>query len=473
MTTPWVRAAIRLGLASASAVLLSACASASLAPPLPTPGLEAQLPSIGESAISVRTSASYSALGAAANAAVPASIFDISGASLGHGLTFRLTGRRSDILVSPAADRIEVATSVHVDGALDSRCVVLTHCVGTLTVDGRVWGTAKPTINPDWTLSLAPEAQFFINEAEVNAPLFPRAVSIKGPLTRVLQGPFNDLVGRLDAEVGTSTVLRSAAATAWSEMARPIPISTSPPVWLTIHPTRILTEQPAVTDHGVELGTALIAEPEIVIGDTPTVRDLGPLPDLTLVDRVPDQFSLYLPVRLSWDEATALAEQSLTGKSIQAGGGVSVLIDHVSIFNNGDEVGVKLVFHARAKSGGWKPAGTIYLVGKPVYNLGDGYIAIENLHFDVKTQDAILRLAAWLAHKAMIDDLQTRLHFDVRAKVQARRQDLERTINNTRLGSRITLVGEISTLAPSAVYLTREALQVNVVALGTLKVIVQ
>ena len=65
---------------------------------------------------------------------------------------------------------------------------------------------------------------------------------------------------------------------------------------------------------------------------------------------------------------------------------MTVAIDHVSIFNNGDEVGVKLTFHAM--SGGWKPGGVVYLVGKPVYNLNDGYIAIENLHFDIQTQNA-------------------------------------------------------------------------------------
>lgn len=469
MQPGWLSAVIRLIWVSASAALASACAS-TVAPPLPVPGAVAHLPPIGESAISIHASAGYPALAATAEAKVPSVFFDLPAVDLGYGLTFRLTGKRADILVSRDADRIEVSSAVHVDGALDSRCVVLTHCAGTLTVDGRVWGSAKPAINPDWTLSLAPEGQFFINEADLNAPLFPSALSVKGPLSVVLKRPFNDLVAHMNDKVAKSTALRTAAETAWTELAKPIAISTSPPIWLVVNPTRILVEQPTITDQGVDLGGALIARPELVIGDMPTAGDPGPLPDLTLVDRVPEQFSLYLPVRLTWDDATELAEQTLSGRTLQAGGGVTVAIDHVSIFNNGDEVGVKLTFHAM--SGGWKPGGVVYLVGKPVYNLNDGYIAIENLHFDIQTQNAILKLASWLAHQALVDDLQARLHLDVKARVQARRQDLDRAINNTQLGPRITLQGQVSTLAPSAVYLTRDALQVNVVALGTLKVIV-
>ena len=468
MQPGWLSAVIRLIGIALFAALASACAS-SVAPPLPVPGPVARLPPIGESAISVHASASYPALAEAADAKVPAVFYDLPGVDLGYGLTFHLTGKRADILVSRNLDRIEVSSAVHVDGSLDSRCVVLTHCAGTLTVDGRVWGSAKPTINPDWTLNLEPEGQFFLNDADLNAPLFPGAVSVKGPLSVVLKRPFDDLIAHLNDKAAKSTALKTAAAAAWAELSRPIAISTSPPVWLVVNPTRILTEQPTLTDQGVELGTALVARPELFIGDMPPAGDPGPLPDLTLVDKVPEQFSLYLPVRLTWDDATELAEQNLAGKRLQAGGGVTVSIDHVSIFNNGDQVGVKLAFHAA--TGGWKLGGVVYLVGKPVYNLNDGYIAIENLHFDIQTQNTILKLASWLGHQALVDDLQARLHLDVKARVQARRQDLARAINNTQLGPRVTLQGEVSTLAPSAVYLTRDALQVNVVALGTLKVI--
>ena len=401
--------------------------------------------------------------------AVAAQVVDVPGVNLGHGVTFKLTGERSDIAISKVDAGIGFATAVHVDGVLDSRCVILTHCYGTLSVDGRLWGSGRPTINPDWTLNLSPTGGFSISEADLRVALFPAKVSVKGPLTKALKAPFDKLIYDVDEAVSRTTALKSAAQVAWSELGRPIAVSTDPPVWLTVHPTRILTQQPTITDQGVELSAAVIARPVLIVGDKPPDEDPGPLPDLNIVAAVPQQFSIYLPVRLTWEDATELAQQSLTGKELPAGGGVSVRIDQISIFNNGDEAGVKVAFHARSK-GGWAPSGVIYLLGTPVYHLDDGYIAIENLHLDVKTRDVVLRVAAWLTKQSLIDDLQTRLHFDMRAQVAARRRDLDRAINSAPLNPRISLAGEVSSLAPSAVYLTREGLQVNVVALGTLKV---
>ncbi len=467
----WGGRAIMRGLGAAvglsAAALLSACAH--VAPPPPTPGPVARLPDIGESVIDLRASADYAAMSAAANRAVAAQVLDLSAVNLGHGVTFKLNGERSDITVSKVDAGIGFGTSVHIDGALDSRCVVLTHCRGVLSVDGRLWGSARPKINPDWTLDLAPSGNFAIDEADVRVALFPAKVSIKGPLTKALQAPFDKLIYDVDEGVSRSTALKSAAQGAWSQLGRPIAVSADPPVWLMVHPTRILTQQPAITDRGVELSVAMIARPELIVGDKPADEDPGPVPDLTIVGALPEQFSIYLPVRLTWDDASELAQQSLAGKRLQAGGGVSVRIDQVSIFNNGDQAGVKIAFHAKSK-GGWAPDGVVYLLGTPVYHLDDGYIAVENLHLDIKTRDVVLKLAAWLTQQTLIDDLQSRLHFDMRAQVAARRHDLDKAIGGVQLSPRLSLAGDVSSLAPSAVYLTREGLQVNVVALGTLKV---
>ncbi len=458
----------RLAGTVAASLFLAACTS--LSPPLPTPGPAARLPPIGESVITVHIGADYAAMSAAANAAVPVKVFELPSVDLGHAVTFRLGGMRSDILVARTGDEVGFSSFVYVDGDLDSPCALLLACSGSVKVDGQVWGAVRPTIHPDWSIDWAPSGHFVINDAVVRSPLFPAAVSLKAPLTAVLQGPFNDLVSHVDDQLSSSTALKAKAQAAWSGLGRVIPVSASPPVWLSVNPIEILTEQPRVTDQGVEMSIALVAEPELVLGDRPADRDPGPLPRLAIVDKAPDQFSLYLPVRLSYVDATELAQQVLVGKSLQAGGGVTVSVDEVSIFDNGDEVGVKLAFHARSSDGTWKPSGTVYLLGAPVYHLEDGYIAIEHLHFDVRTQDAILQVAAWLAHQALLDDLQARLRFDVRSQVDARRQDLAHAIANIQLNPHVSVSGEVLSLAPSAVYLTRDFLQVNVVALGTLKV---
>ena len=445
------------------------CACSHVATPPPTLGPIARLPDIGESVVSIHARADYAAMNAAANSAVASQVVDLSAVKLGYGVTFKLTGERSDIAISKLDAGVGFTTHVHVDGALDSRCVVLTHCTGTIAVDGRLWGSGRPTINPDWTVDLKPTGGFAIDSAELHVAVFPVGVSVKAPLTKALQAPFDKALYDVDEAVSRSTALKTAAQAAWSQLGKPVPVSVDPPVWLQVHPTRILAQQPTITDQGVELNVAVVARPVLVVGDRPADDDPGPLPDLTFVGAVPDQFSIYLPVRLAWDDATELAQQNLAGKALQAGGGVSVRIDQVSIFNNGDEAGVKIAFHAKTK-GAWAPDGTVYFLGTPVYHLDDGYIAIENLHLDVKTRDVVLKLASWLGQQALVDAVESRLHFDMRAQVAARRADLDRSIRGVQLSPQIALDGAVTSLAPSAVYLTREGLQVNVVALGTLKV---
>lgn len=459
-------AAVRTGCAILLAGGLGACAS--IKPPPPLPGTPARLPEIGESVLSVGLSADYAAMSAAANSVVPQTFFDFSGAQLGQNVTFRLTGARGDIEVSRIEGQVAFSVPVSVDGMVDSRCPVRNKCRGTLHVDGRVWGRVDPEVRPDWTVRLLPKADYLINEAEIGIPLFNGSVSFRRPLEQLLKRPFQDLVGQIDREVSSSTALRCAAAGAWTGLGKTIQVSAAPPVWLSINPTRILAEQPSAGADALGLRAALIARPELVVGDRPPDRDPGALPDLTVVHRTPDQFSIYLPVRLTYQDATDLARQMLAGREIDLGGGATVEFGEVSIFNNGDEVGVKLAF--RARSGGWRPSGTLYLLGTPVYNLQDGYIAIENLHFDIRTRDAILKLAAFLTRQSLIEELQSRLHFDVRSQAAARRQELGIAISSAEIAPGVTMAGEVTSLAPSAVYLTRDFLQANVVALGTLRV---
>ena len=455
----------RLVLALLAVALLSACASVAPLPLPPTPGPVAHLPPVPESVVGVHLSAGYPAMGAAVSAAVPVKFANVSATDLGRLVTFDLVGTRSDIVLARAADKIGFGANVQIDGSLGADCRPIADCTSSLHMTGRVSGVAKPTINPDWSISLDSTAQYRIDDADLSFPFLPKAVSVKDALSQVLQAPFDDLVTHINTEVARSAVLKTDAAAAWSALGPPIQVSTSPSIWLVVHPTRILTEQPAISDQGVGLGVALIARPELVVGDKPDASDPGPLPNLTLVDQIPQQFSIFLPVRLTWDDATAFAQQTVAGKPLNAGGGVSVLVDRVSIFNNGDEVGVKIAFRANSMSG------TLYLLGKPVYHLADGYISVENLHLDISTQNLMLRLATWLTHQSLIDDLQSRLHFDVKSQVEARRQDLDKAINGAQVNPRISLAGQVTSLAPSAVYLTQQGLQVNVVALGTLNVV--
>jgi hypothetical protein len=454
--------------ALSAAGLLSACTH--LQPPLPTPGPAGHPPEIGESVITLEARADYAAMSAAANSAVAAQVVDLKAVNLGHGVTFKLTGERSDIKVSRVEAGVGFSTSFHVDGVLDSRCVIVIHCTGGLSVDGRLWGAARPTILPDWTLNLAPSGGFEVDKALVHVAVFPVDVPVKDQVTKALKKSLDKAILQIDDATGRGAALKSAAQAAWTELGRPIPISADPPVWLRVHPTRILTEQPVITDKDIALNVALVARPELIVGEKPADADPGAIPDLNIVPTLPQQFSIYLPVRLTWEDASGLAQRNLAGRDLQAGGGVTVRLDQLSIFNNGDEVGVRIDFHARS-SGGWAPSGVIYLLGKPVYHLEDGYIAVEHLHLDLETRDLVLKLAAFLAQQSVLDEIEARLHFDMRDQVAARRQDLDKAINGAQLNPKLSLAGEVSSLAPSAVYLTREGLQVNVVALGNLKLV--
>jgi hypothetical protein len=441
-----------------AAALLAACAS--VEPPPPVPGAPARLPPVPESVVGVHASASYAAMGAAVSAAVPPRFANLAATPIGPLVTFDLTGERGPIVLSRAGDRIGYTTDIQIDGSLSAACG---GCRTGVRLSGRAWGSAKPTINPDWSLSVDATGQYQIDDAALRLPFAPN-VSV-GDVSSVLQGPLGEMMDKINQETARSAKLKTAAEAAWSGLGQPIQVSVSPPVWLMVHPTRILTEQPAVTDQGIDLGVAMVARPELLVGDMPAPEDPGPLPNLTLVDQIPQQFAVYLPVKLTWDDANEMATQELVGHPVNAGGGVTVTVDKISIFNNGDELGVKIAFRSRSISG------TLYLLGKPVYDLADGYIAIENLHMDISTQNVLVQLAAWLTHQTLIDDLEARLRFNVKSQVEARRADLDRAIGGVQINPRLSLKGQVTGLAPSAIYLTRDGMQVNVVAVGTLDVL--
>jgi Domain of unknown function (DUF4403) len=204
------------------------------------------------------------------------------------------------------------------------------------------------------------------------------------------------------------------------------------------------------------------------ISARPVVSQVRPTERMTLLPEISDfiprsGFNLYADAMLNYDSLSSIMRTALSQKRIDLDqGGRHIIVEKCEIFGGDRE---KLVLKVDFSG---SSTGTFYLTGKPVYRPEQKQLAIEQLEFDIKSRDLIVRTVSWMFNRKILQTLQHYTRFDLNTY----EQDMLKRIN-TQLNREpypgVSMTGTVRELQLEKIYTFREMLVVRFHSTGRIE----
>src|SRR5690606_3330151 len=275
---------------------------------------------------------------------------------------------------------------------------------------GVLRGTMKPVFRTDWTIDPQLTATVDLDTAE--ARLFGRALNLnfRGMVERKVREKVAGFAADMNRRMRTDDTIRNEAGKAWNALHLVTSVYRSPPVWVSMTPKSVGVAPPVVTDEDLILRTAATVHASVHVRREPPAIGSVALPGLTPLTGPGGEFSLAVPVALELNSFHAVppGDLKLPDTFETPAGRVHVR----RLFLLGDAGTLYVGAEVTARTGLLeRVSGTVYLAGQPVLDEDGNTLRIENLRYDVRTSNELVRTANVLLHPAVLAELRKRAVF--------------------------------------------------------------
>jgi Domain of unknown function (DUF4403) len=310
--------------------------------------------------------------------------------------------------------------------------------------------------DPSWHVDAAPKIDVQVDKCDLSALNINATNFVKGKI----QGPINQLSGRLPGLIAGATNFQPQAAAAWADLQKPVKVSANPPVWLVINPQYFGMSNIGISGNAVDLALQLQSSPELVVGSDPPNGNVS-LPPLRTVP-VSNSFHIPVTATASWDAASEVLNSALVGKEYEKKilfiPLADVKVQRVTVSGSQNYVAVGVTVAGSVN-------GTIFLTGQPRYDEKTASFVVDNLDYTLETKSAF-KIADWILHSALRDELAAHAHFPVDQGLSAAQAQLKTALNRD-LGPHITLVGTVQPISGVQLLVEQQGLMARAVVDGT------
>ncbi|MGZ3850000.1 MAG: DUF4403 family protein [Flavisolibacter sp.] len=235
--------------------------------------------------------------------------------------------------------------------------------------------------------------------------------------------------------------------------------------YFSLHPKSLRMENINASNHLLNINLGITAAP-VVSFEKPEAPKVT-VPDLTTANH-PGGFNIYLEAALQYDSLSKVLNGYLAGKRFDLSEGI--FNKHIVMENTmvgGDENGNLLI---RVDfSGSFE--GTVFLTGKPFYNPEKKTIEVQELDYDLRTRNLLLKTAKWLFNKRIISELKKYSSFELTDYYKMATTTLNTWLNREWTPG-IKGAGQISALSVTGVHALPEHLLIRSNCVGKLTVLV-
>lgn len=337
--------------------------------------------------------------------------------SLGHGLTFQLFVRRAaPTTASSSNGGLHVEVPMTGNGRVDGEALVPfvgNHHVDTNEFGANVEGDLKVLVDQNWQLQGSTGLNVVWTKDPKITLLGVVPFDIAGFVNNGLRPILNkaqDTVDKALANVDTQNLLEDV----WQQLQAPIPIpsAANAQAWLSIKPIRAGLGAPTTNGNDLVVHPTIAAELTISL-KKPTAAPVLALPKNTNAP-ADSVVKVALHADAPYDDLTRIAKSILIGHPLDAGKGISVDVQAVKVYGNGENVVVDLNFLAKNAPVflGHKRV-HIYLTGKPAYDDDTRRITVNHFGYVLQAGSITLRTVDWLAHSLLTEKISQILVFDV------------------------------------------------------------
>lgn len=235
--------------------------------------------------------------------------------------------------------------------------------------------------------------------------------------------------------------------------------------YFTLHPKKLRMQNINAKNDMLNINIGISATPVISFEKPQNAHT--PVPDLNQTENS-GGFNIYLEAALQYDSLSRVMNGYLVNKRFDLSDGI--FKKHIIVRNtnvSGDENGnliIRLDFDGSFD-------GTAYFTGKPVYNPDKKTIEVQDLDYDLKTKNLLLKTAKWLFNNRIITELKKYTSFDLTQYYDTATKTLNTWLNREWTKG-ISGSGNVSELKLTSVYALPQHLAIRSNCVGKLSVLV-
>ncbi|MES1218547.1 MAG: DUF4403 family protein [Bacteroidota bacterium] len=282
----------------------------------------------------------------------------------------------------------------------------------------------------------------------------------------VLKGIANELdAAKEDMEVSYGTIdLRSRFQQLWDQLNKVYNIYGLG--WLQMNPQKIRINNLFVQNDSLNVFLGLSAKPVISFEKPASVSTI--VPNIASFSKM-QGFNIFADALLNYDSLTNILNQQVAGKQFDIDKGPvkkTFIIKECKLYGSGNE---KLIIKVNFTG---TESGVIYFTGKPLYNKETHILELADLDFDIRSKNALLKVADWLFSKKISSGIGRYAKFDLSAYIDTAKINLNQQLNQEWIKG-IRSYGNINTIDLSGIYPLSKSLVIRTNCTGNLSVKVE
>ena len=474
-----------LGVLLLSAISLGAC---SVEPDAPGKKPLSERPATDLSTLEVAVDLPYAVIEQELNKAIPNELHQIKGQPIKKKncpvdkCSFEAYFLRDgDISVKhDGNDRVVVNLPIHIVGRVDimKRVTIFRvrkHQDFSASVTATV--TLGFALQPNWSIAPTAEIAFQVHRAKAHLDLRIAnfGVSIRGEVAKELNKRRDDYQRKIIEAIKGSLDFRSDVANAWSQLHNSHHLSDRPSVWLVTDPVSFQAANLIAEDAGLRVVAGIDAYLSTHIQqERPDSPHPEALPDLNIVHDMSGHYKLSLPVSISVNEANRQLNGLLDTEYMfeVSGEKISAKLIDGHAYVNGPDLVVYVKVRANTAVFGLFPITVgAYLNGTPTYDTASATVFLDRFDYDADTNNLLLDQVEWFLRGTIRESLEDALRFDITEELAHAHQLMAENLDAIRLSERTMLHGTVDKFSPRAIYTAEKTINVDVLAEGQLKVV--
>jgi Domain of unknown function (DUF4403) len=236
--------------------------------------------------------------------------------------------------------------------------------------------------------------------------------------------------------------------------------------WLQINPQKVRINNLYLSKDSLNIFLGMSAKP--IISFERPVEKISKIPNLAPFSKQ-QGFSIFLDAILSYDSLGMIINQNLVGKEFNFKKGFikkKFIIDECKVYGGGfDKLIIKINFSGTN-------TGTVYLTGRPVYDIDKRRIEIKDVDFDIKSKNILLGSADWLFDKKITKEISEQARFDLGSYIDTAKTNMNKQLNQEWMKG-IRSTGNIKDIKLIGIYPMQKHLVIRSNCIGSLAVKVE
>lgn len=321
------------------------------------------------------------------------------------------------------------------------------------------------TINPDWSLNTFTQivSHEWITPPKIQTSLV--NMPIKYIADIVISRSKTKLSQIIDNQIKQSLDIKKYVSDAWVKIQEPVLVMPEYKVWSKITPTSISMTPFYTMNNDWKSIFSISCLTDINIGDKPIFRKNSNVANIVINSQTKDDFAINMLVDVPYTEADSIVKKTMLGQTFGSDG-KSVKIEDISLYGQGDNIVINTKM-----SGSFN--GSIFLKGKPYYNILTRNIEMKDLDFEMSTKNFLFKTANWLFHKGLVERLKNSLKIPVGEKIDNAKNEIQQKITNYKLSQGVSIQGVIDSISISEIQIAKNSIRPILMTTGKLNLLVK